>query len=313
MNHNFDTLQELAIPFPIPASFRRQASIYASQYFTSDAEARIYYQTLAVLVVDGYLRLLGFETNLAQPTRWNALHRLWSEGNELELPGLGKLECCVITAEQQSIILPAETALLPENWSDGLQPIVSDRIGYIFVEIPSSEHTATLLGFLPAAATTDAEITISDLQSMDDFIDYLTQRETFQTNDLTREFAEKKITYLRNWLNNIYEADWELSTRDLRGATCKKKLKIAGQVFTLQLSVSQSNSELMLVRVVVQGENTPLPLGMQVSVPDEAEIYTETVNETADMIAIPLELATGEEFWVELQLGEDTIREYFSA
>jgi hypothetical protein len=67
------------------------------------------------------------------------------------------------------------------------------------------------------------------------------------------------------------------------------------------------------VRVIVQGENTYLPRGMQVSVPDESEIYTETVNQVADLISIPLELVPGEEFWVELRLGEASIREYFIA
>ncbi|MDB9374887.1 DUF1822 family protein [Nodularia sphaerocarpa] len=321
MTDKLNLLRELAIPFPIPPSFRRQAKAYASQYFTQEAQKRSYLNTLALLVANGYLRLLGFETNLSKLERWNALYRLWSEGNELELSGLGNLECCVITPGQETVILPPETSFPAETWSDGQRPIIgdskallqADRIGYLFVEIPSSEHNAKLVGFLPACEITDAEIAIADLQSMDDLIDYLVPAEKVQTNDLTREFAERKITYLRNWLNNIYTADWQPSMRDLRGATCKKKLNLAGQIFELQLSISQSEDELMLVRVIVQGENAYLPGGMQVSVPDESEIYTETVNEVADLISIPLELLSGEEFWVELRLGEDSIREYFIA
>lgn len=308
MTDNLNSLEELAIPFPIPPSFRQQARAYAAQYFTEPAQERVYLNTLALLVSNGYLRLLGFETNLSNPERWNAALRLWSEANELELPGLGNLVCCVITTEQENIIIPSESLV--------------DAIGYLFVEIASSQTSANLIGFLPAvnAEITDAEVAMSttsytyaDLHSMDDLVDYLAQLQTNRTNDLTQEFAERKITYLRNWLNNIYTADWEPSMRDLRGATCKKKLDLAGQIFELQLSVSPSEDELMLVRVIVQGENTYLPRGMQVSVPDESDIYTETVNETADLISIPLELAYGEEFWVELRLGEASIREYFIA
>ncbi|MBD2344137.1 DUF1822 family protein [Anabaena subtropica] len=305
MNDKLTALRELAIPFPIPASFRRQAKAYASQYFTPAAQERVYLNTLAVLVADAYLRLLGFETNLTKQERWNAAHRLWSEANELELSGLGNLECCVIATGQESIIIPSES----------LSDAKDIRIGYLFVEIASSQQAATLIGFLPAVhpEITDAEVALADLQSMDDLADYLAQAQTTPINDLTQEFAERKITYLRNWLNNIYTAEWEPSMRDLRGATCKKKLDLAGQVFELQLSVSQSDDELMLVRVIVQGENTYLPRGMQVSVPDESDIYTETVNEVADLISIPLELLPGEEFWVELRLGEASIREYFIA
>ena len=304
MSNKLNMLRDLSIPFPVTASFRQQAKSYASQYFTEDSRKRIYLQTLALLTVDAYLRMLKFDTNLAKPERWNAAKRLWSEANEIELLGCGILECCVITTEQQYVTLPLE----------GL------RIGYLFVEIASSEKTATLVGFLPAsdAETIDTEVAVTNLQSMDEFIDYLAQQEASltqrgQKNDLTQEFAEKKITYLRNWLNNIYEEDWEPSMRGLQTITCKKKFQLAGQIFEIQLCVSQQNHDLMLVRVIVQAESGALPMGMQVSVPDEADIYTETVNEIANLISIPLELANGEEFWVELRIGESFIKEYFIA
>ncbi|MCP6761493.1 MAG: DUF1822 family protein [Fischerella sp. CENA71] len=296
MSDKLNILRQLAIPFPVTASFRQQATAYASQYFTQDAKQRIYLNTLAVLVADAYFRMLGFETNLTKPERWNAAHRLWNQANELELFGLGNLECCVINTDKKYFILPSE------SFSDGF----GVRIGYLFIEIASSEKSATLIGFLPAfhPETTDAEVAIADLQSMDDLIDYLM---------LTLEFAEKKITYLRDWLNNVYEGNWEPSMRDLQTATCKKKFQLAGQVFEMQLSVSKSNDELIFIRVNVTSANGFLPEGMQVSVPDESDIYTETVNEAANLISIPLELSSGEEFWVELRLGETFIREYFIA
>lgn len=101
--------------------------------------------------------------------------------------------------------------------------------------------------------------------------------------------------------------------RDLQAVTCHKKLQLGGQVFDIQLGVSQSSDQLVLVRVIVQSEGTNLPMGMQVSVPDEADIYTETVNEIASLISIPLELAPDENFWVELSYKDESIREYFVA
>lgn len=298
MTNQLNILRELAIPLPITLSFETQARAYASQYFPPNVQQRIYLNTLALLIADGYFRLLGFETNLTQPTRWNAAYRLWSEANELELLGLGNLECCVITPGQESIILPNETL------SDASGNPLGVRIGYLLVEIAHAEKLATLMGFLPERETTDAEIAIADSQTMDDFIDYLT---------LTQEFAQKKITYLRNWLNNIYDADWEPAMRDLKTATCKKKLQLAGQALEIQLAVSQGEDELIFVRVNVTSASGYLPIGMQVSVPDESEIYTETVNQTANLISIPLELSAGEEFWVELRLAENSLREYFIA
>ncbi|MBE9211328.1 DUF1822 family protein [Plectonema cf. radiosum LEGE 06105] len=301
-------LRELAIPVPIPASFRRQAQVYASQFFVQDVQKRIYRQTLALLAVDNYLRLLGFETNLNQPERWNVTSRLWSEANELEIAWVGNLECCLIAAEQQSMILSQS------QLSSGI------GIGYVFVEITNSEKTAILTGFLPALQeqAEDREIRVADLMSIDDFIDDLSERQISSSSlekidNLTTEFAEKKIIYLQNWLNHIYEEGWEPSMRDLQTVTCHKKLQLGGQVFDIQLGVSQSSDELVLVRVIVQSEGTNLPMGMQVSVPDEADIYTETVNEIASLISIPLELAPEENFWIELSYKDESIREYFIA
>jgi hypothetical protein len=301
-----NVLQDLAIPFPITTSFRHQARAYAAQYFTPKIQQRIYLHTLAVFVADAYFQMLGFETNLNRPERWDVIKRLWSEANELELLGLGNLECCVIVKEREKIILPSD--------------IVSNNIGYLFIEIADSEKEAVLMGFLPAFDTKHEELQITDLQSIDDLIDYLYQKETSslaeiaEINDLSLEFTEKKITYLRNWLNNIYEGDWQPATRDLRNASCKKNISLAGQIFKMQLSVSQNNDDhdqLIFVTVIIQGENTVLPMGMQVSVPDESDIYTETVNEAGDLIKILLELSPDEEFWVELRIGETFIREYF--
>lgn len=299
-----NVLQDLAIPFPITASFRHQARAYAAQYFIPNIQQRIYLHTLAVFVADAYFQILGFETNLNRPERWDVIKRLWSEANELELLGLGNLECCVIAREQEKIILPFD--------------IVSNNIGYLFIEIADSEKEAVLMGFLPAFDTKHEELQITDLQSMDDLIDSLSEKETSllvetaEIDEISLEFTEKKITYLRNWLNNIYEGDWQPATRDLRNATCKKNISLAGQIFKMQLSISQNNhDQLIFVTVTIQGENTFLPMGMQVSVPDESDIHTETVNETGDLIKIPLELSPDEEFWVELRIGETFIREYF--
>ncbi|GCL36836.1 hypothetical protein SR1949_19420 [Sphaerospermopsis reniformis] len=304
-----NVLQDLAIPFPITASFRQQARAYAAQYFAPNIQQRMYLHTLAVFVADAYFRILGFQTNLNRTERWNAIHRLWSEANELELLGLGNLECCVIAKEQEKIILP----------SDIVSNIVRHNIGYLFIEITESEKEAVLLGFLPAFDTKHEELEITDLQSMDALIDYLSEKETSlpvetaEIDEISLEFTEKKITYLRNWLNNIYEGDWQPATRNLRNAICNKNISLAGQIFKMQLSISQPSEELVNVIVTIQSENTFLPIGMQVSVPDESHTHTETVDEAGDLIKIPLELSPSEKFWVELRIGESFIREYFIA
>jgi Protein of unknown function (DUF1822) len=291
------TLSDLAMPFPITSAARRQARAYAAQYFIPDTRG-VYLNTLAVLVADNYLRLLNFQTNLAQPERWNAADRLWGETSELELVGLGKIECRAVLAGQNVVFLP------PETWVD--------RIGYLFIEIAASEKAAKLVGFLPADSLkiSEAEVIIKNLQSVDQMIDYLTDLEESR---LSEEFVSYQITYLKNWLNNIYEAGWEPALRDLSVITGQKKISLSEQVFLLQVAVFRGGDESIGIRVTVRAESGSLPIGMKVIVPDECEDYVEMVNSLADVIIIPLELLAGEEFWIELQIGAGSSREYFIA
>jgi hypothetical protein len=305
MSDKQNIIRDLAIPFPVTPSFRQQARDYALQYSTQDTHARIYFNTLGVFVADAYFRLLGFETNLTQPERWNAAQRLWNEASELELVGLGNLECRVIAPESQTLRLP------PETWRE--------RIGYLFIEIASSEKEAVLLGFLPAfdPEASPEDIAIANLKSMDDLMDYLSQRQTSsfplsgEADHPPLEGTERKITDLRKWLDHIYEQEWQLARRGLSTATCKKKIPMAGQVFELQLSISETSEGEIAVLVIVQPETGSLPVGMQVSVPDESDVYTETVDKPANLIMIPLEFSPGEAFWVEIQMGDTLIRENF--
>jgi hypothetical protein len=285
------TSPDLAMPFPITSAARRQARAYAAQYFIPDTRA-VYLNTLAVLVADNYLRLLNFQTNLAQPERWNAADRLWGAASELELVGLGKIECCAVLAGQTVAFLP------PEAWID--------RIGYLFIEVAASEKVAKLVGFLPAdpLEILEAEVTIKNLQPIDQMIDYLTDLENFS-------LVTHQTIHLKNWLSNIYRMDWEPAIRNSSVATGQKKFLLAEQIFVVQISIAQDSSELIYVRINVRAESGFLPKGLQVSVPDENEIHMEIVNEPADLIVVPLEFLAGEEFWVDLKMGDNSIREYF--
>jgi hypothetical protein len=99
----------------------------------------------------------------------------------------------------------------------------------------------------------------------------------------------------------------------MRGAsaTHKKKIQLAEQIFEMQLCIRE-RSEAILVEVIIQCAEGFLPVGMQVSVPDESEIYTETViNSSEKSILIPLEFQPDREFWVELRIGSTAAKEYF--
>jgi Protein of unknown function (DUF1822) len=283
MSDKLQILQDLAVPFPIASSFRHQAKSYTAQYLNQDLHEKIYLNILSVLIANAYFQMLNFSTNLS----CNVTSLLWSEAIELELVGLGKLECQSISIDQEMV------ELLPE--------IRGDRIGYLFIEIADSEKEAKIFGFWPVdfVVVDQEEVSIAELKSTDEMIDYL------------GELTTRKFTSIRKWLDNIYEADWEPALRSLTITTGQKRLELAGEIFILQLAVSQKDAELISIDVRVQGVGGLLPRGLKVTVPDEFKLHTETVNTPVDLVMIPMEFAAGQEFWVELRKGTAFSREYF--
>ncbi len=306
MNDKLQILWDLAMPFPVTSLCRQQAKDYAEQYLAPSTQREIYVNTLSLLVADAYFRLLNFQTDLGMAKRWNAAFRLWTSATELGLGELGKIECRAISAAQKFVVLPPEA-------------VYGDRIGYLFIEIDDSEKMARLLGFLPTIpdGVDPVEILLEDLMSMDEMIDYLAELESYCVNkvatvdELSQEFAAQKLIYLREWLNNAYIDGWQPVMRRLNTITGQKTIPLAGHLFDLQMAMSIDSNESTLVRLTVRNVVGLLPKGMMVLVPDEEEIYAETVSEPVDLVTIPMEFPKGATFWVELRLNEDFIREYF--
>ncbi|MCC3583522.1 MAG: DUF1822 family protein [Microcoleus sp. PH2017_37_MFU_D_B] len=156
---------------------------------------QIYLNTLAVLVVADYLKILDIETDLTQCDSWNPVIRLFENVADLYVKGLGKIECRPIRAEhkqgengnQNSAINLPKICRFPTEARE-------ERIGYIVVEIDEDDKEARLLGFAPTADS--GELVLRDLHPLDDFLLHL------------ERIYESKVD-LRQWLENIFTSDWE--------------------------------------------------------------------------------------------------------
>ena len=82
--------------------------------------------------------------------------RMCADVADLEVMGIGKLECRPVAPGAREYAIP------PEVWLD--------RIGYAFVEIDLDARSATILGFTPQARATIAP---NQLRSPEDLIDRL--------------------------------------------------------------------------------------------------------------------------------------------
>lgn len=194
MNHsNFEHIDSL--PVPITQNSLEFARHFATQQRHPQRQEQIYLNTLAVLAVHDYLKILSIETDLSQCDSWNPAMRLFADAADLYVKGLGKIECRPIRHLHQNQAKANQD--LSANRPD-ICPVPvearAERIGYIAVEIDEEEKEARLLGFSETADS--GELVLSELHSLDDFLLHL------------ENLFEAKVD-LSQWLVNVFAPDWQ--------------------------------------------------------------------------------------------------------
>jgi hypothetical protein len=199
--------------FTVPLSFEAHAAAYAAVRSELPQTQQTYLKALAIYAVEYYLRCLGIETDPNQSDWRNPWMAKLIDVADLWLEPYGKLECCYM--------LPNATVLSisPDAWAD--------RIGYLAVQFTPTLKAVTLLGFTP---TPVADLPLSELQSLDQFPDYLqglrhssagleSRLESGPRSAFTSSLASgvsggmmgtnQQIINLRKWLEGIVETGWQ--------------------------------------------------------------------------------------------------------
>lgn len=169
---------DTSIPLWITQSARHQADVFARQQPNAQRAEQVYRNTLAVSVVNNYLKLLGIPTNVAASDSWNAIMRLVSDVGDLVVVGRGKLECRAVAAGAETCSVPLESQC--------------DRVGYVIVRL-DSEQEATLLGFIDQVHA--ETLHLETLRPISELPMYLAQ--------------QQPIVNLRQWLEGVYQLDWQ--------------------------------------------------------------------------------------------------------
>lgn len=105
---------QFALPLPITQATRRMAQEFANQQPNANKADQVRLNTLAVLVMHDYLQLMEIPTNLTASDSWNPVLRLCADVADLQVAGLGRLEC--------RPVLPSHTlcSIPPETWAIAL-------------------------------------------------------------------------------------------------------------------------------------------------------------------------------------------------
>lgn len=323
MTENIQDLNNWALPLPITQTARRQAQEFANMQPTSQKAEQVRLNTLAVYVINDYLQMLNVPTNLAVSDSWNPIMRLCADVADLEIVGVGRLECRPLKPQAETCYVP------PEVWSD--------RIGYVAVQIDETAWEANILGFSPTAK---AELLRAELLPIEALIDCLKQPLVPTT---TIPVIQRSTVNLSQWLVNIFDGSWQTvesllnpeqftpafrmrsadkttiasnnSPTISRAKSINLGVQIANQPFALVIdftSVDESKKDIRL-QVHPSGNQIYLPPALQLIVLDETGlVFLEAQARSVDnYIQLQFSGLPGEKFSVKVALGEASITEDF--
>ena len=176
-------IENNAVPLPITSKDREIAHNFAAEQATKQKSEQVLYNTLAVLTVQNYLQMLGVATDLPNSDSWNRLMRTFDNVADLNILGLGKLECRPVKKADTSCHIPMDVWDL--------------RLGFAIVRIDDSLKKAELLGFMPQV--TSEELPLRNLEPIEALLDRL--------HDL-RSTESDSMVELRQWFNHVFATSW---------------------------------------------------------------------------------------------------------
>ncbi|PAX54585.1 DUF1822 family protein [Brunnivagina elsteri] len=301
--------------FSIPLSIEAHAKANQRRQGISNSEngKKAYLNTLAVYAVNYYLDCMGFETKVSNADNSNPWMLSLIDLADLEVTNIGKIECRPVLPDAEYLEIPTE--------------VRADRVAYVAVQFNQSLKEATILGF---TTQTLAKVPLSQLQSVDNLLDYLTAKEqTAKVN--IREWMKGVIT--EGWLNveEIFNPR-ELTLRFARNFSITKGKKIDiglqlnGASVALIVKLNPKNKEIIDVKnqnqdeidIIVQVQpdlekSVCLPPGLKLAVIDEdgKQVDAVTSRQNDNWVEIELSAKLNEEFCVEIILGESKVTQEF--
>jgi len=316
--------KDFSLTLPITQAAHRRAWQFSQQQPTPQKAEQVRLNTLAVYAVNDYLQMMGISTDLTASDSWNPVVRLCVNVADLEVIGVGRLECRCIRANEQTCYIP------PEVWED--------RIGYLVVELDEQLRAATILGFTKTAAM--EQLQLSQLQPLEDLLEHLSQL-------ISIEAAKSEtLVHLSQWLQNVFEVGWQtvesllnpaeaslafsfrradgLGESDLtypehhvrRAKLIDLGMKLAGHSVALIVELRPESHQKtgILLQVHPTGSQTYLPPQLQLIVLDETgAIFLEAQSRQADnYIQLQFSGKPGERFSVKVALANVSITENFA-
>ena len=195
---SLETIMENAIAISLDIASREIADGFAAR--AGKFADRVRRNTLAVMAVNHYLSWQGIKTDLMAGNSWHPGLRLVADVADLQVVGLGRLECRVIAPGATKIEIPLEVS--------------EDRVAYMVLELSEQPLSGKLLGLFIPGENPVSSIALSDLIDMDESIEYLTQLESAKnsasvvasgSSESIAEAVTDRVIEIGQWFNGTLD------------------------------------------------------------------------------------------------------------
>ncbi|WP_017317982.1 DUF1822 family protein [Mastigocladopsis repens] len=233
--------ESLTFTIPISLEAHALAERFRKKYRNPHKAKQVYLNTLAVFAVQFYLRCMEIQTSWEGSFSCNPVIQTLMDVADLEVIGLGTIECCPVLPNQKVIHVPPE--------------VCSDRIGYVAVQLDESLEEATLLGFFKTVPS-GGELPLSQLGSLEDLLIHL--------NQSTEKI--KQPIHLSQWFMNVVDIGWQ-TIESLLNPQQQAELvfKFRGAEPTLSLHPENSNCGVQKGKLLDLGRDSKnQPIGLVV-------------------------------------------------
>lgn len=317
-------IEDSLLFLPISTKSQQLARSLADQHSIPSLVERVRRNTLAVLVIHDYLEMMGVTTNLEASDCWNPVVQICADIADLEIEGVGKLECRSLLSGESICYVPAEV------WAD--------RIGYVVVQFDADWRSASLLGFIPQVST--ESIAIECLEPIENLLVAIKDKRESTLQNVENNLA---IANLSNWLQNLFESGWqELETllsgtqpqlawrtrqlssyifNDLsnqnevrRGKLLDFGFQLSSSVLALLITISPIDQTEINIRLTIHSiADMFLPEFLKlVVIDDSGNIFlTAEARSIDNYIQLQFSGSIGEQFSVQVSLGEFSLVENF--
>ncbi len=233
-----------ALPLPISETARDTARSFAQQQPTREKAARVLLNTLSVLTVSYYLDLMGVSTDINAGDSWNPIMRFGTDVADLEVPGVGKIECRPASINDEFCYIPAET------WGT--------RAAYVVVVIDECLQEAKIMGFVKECST--EVLHYDELLPLEDLVAHLEQQKLTQPN----------LVSLSQWFSGVVKYGWQtveslLENAELRPAYVFRSVEAISGDTVLNEKEAPTTRRAKLFDLGIQIANQPVILIVEIT------------------------------------------------